>query len=107
MCLCWRLFLNFVPRYQITLASAVDEKLCRQVNLKFLDYRQINLSDYEGKPGTLIVERADGICIWLNNLLLFFHLKFWRIASLDKQMSEVQFEPSNAFFANRWFHLQF
>ena len=47
-----------VPRYQITMASALDEATCRRVNLGFMDYRQFRREDYERDPDTLVVERA-------------------------------------------------
>ncbi|HEX8142787.1 MAG TPA: lactate racemase domain-containing protein [Pyrinomonadaceae bacterium] len=47
-----------VPRYRITMASALDEATCRRVNLGFLDHRQFRREDYESDPDTLIVERA-------------------------------------------------
>lgn len=49
---------EFITRYKITLASAIDEETCRRVNLGFLDYRQFRLEDYETDADTLIVERA-------------------------------------------------
>jgi nickel-dependent lactate racemase len=47
-----------MPRYRITLASALDAATCRRVNLGFMDYRRFHLEDYEKDPDTLIVERA-------------------------------------------------
>jgi nickel-dependent lactate racemase len=47
-----------VPRYRITLASALDEATCRRVRLGFMDYRQFRREDYESDPDTLVVERA-------------------------------------------------
>ena len=47
-----------VPRYRITMASALDEAMCRRVNLGFLDHRRFRREDYEADPDTLIVERA-------------------------------------------------
>jgi lactate racemase len=47
-----------VPRYRITMASALDEATCRRVNLGFMDYREFRREDYEHDPDTLIVERA-------------------------------------------------
>jgi nickel-dependent lactate racemase len=47
-----------VPRYQITLASALDEATCRRVNLGFMDHRQFRREDYASDPDTLVVERA-------------------------------------------------
>jgi len=46
------------PRYQITMASQIDEETCRRVNLGFLDYRNFRRADYETDTETLIVERA-------------------------------------------------
>ena len=47
-----------VPRYRITLASALDEATCRRVNLGYMDHRQFRREDYESDPDTLVVERA-------------------------------------------------
>jgi nickel-dependent lactate racemase len=47
-----------VPRYRITLASAVDETTCHRVNLGFMDHRDFRVDDYAGDPDTLVVERA-------------------------------------------------
>jgi len=49
---------EIVPRYQITLASAVDAETCRRVNLGFMDYQKFRLADYENDSDTLIVKRA-------------------------------------------------
>src|SRR6185295_3666405 len=47
-----------VPRFRITMASALDEATCQRVNLGFMDHRQFRREDYESDPDTLIVERA-------------------------------------------------
>ena len=47
-----------VPRYRITLASALDEATCRRVRLGFMDYRRFRREDYDSDPDTLVVERA-------------------------------------------------
>ena len=47
-----------VPRYTITMASALDEATCRRVNLGFMDHRQFRREDYDRDPDTLVVERA-------------------------------------------------
>jgi hypothetical protein len=47
-----------VPRYKITLASQIDAETCRRVNLRFMDYQNFRLADYEDDADTLIVERA-------------------------------------------------
>jgi lactate racemase len=47
-----------VPRYNITMASALDEATCRRVNLGFLDHRDFRREDYDSDPDTLVVERA-------------------------------------------------
>jgi lactate racemase len=49
---------EFVTRYKIILASAIDEETCRRVNLGFMDYHKFNLEDYKNDSDTLIVERA-------------------------------------------------
>ena len=47
-----------IPRYRITMASALDEETCRRVNLGYMDYRKFRREDYERDPDTLVVERA-------------------------------------------------
>jgi nickel-dependent lactate racemase len=47
-----------VPRYTITMASALDEATCRRVNLGFKDHREFRREDYDSDPDTLVVERA-------------------------------------------------
>ena len=47
-----------VPRYTITMASALDEATCRRVNLGFMDHRRFRREDYDQDPDTLVVERA-------------------------------------------------
>jgi len=49
---------TIVPRYSITLASAVDEKTCSRVNLRYMDPQSFCREDYEGDADTLIVEQA-------------------------------------------------
>jgi hypothetical protein len=49
---------SIVPRYSITLASAVDPETCRQVNLKYMDPRTFRREDYEGDADTLVVDQA-------------------------------------------------
>src|SRR5438067_9018299 len=47
-----------VPRYKITMASALDEETCRRVHLDFMDYREFKREDYDDDPNTLVVEKA-------------------------------------------------
>lgn len=49
---------RLVPRYRITLASAIDRETCARVRLGWMDPRSFRLEDYAGDPNTLIVERA-------------------------------------------------
>jgi nickel-dependent lactate racemase len=49
---------NVVPRYQITMATGLDESTCRRVNLGFLDYRTFDYESLRGDPNTLIVNNA-------------------------------------------------
>ena len=47
-----------IPRYRITMASALDEPTCRRVNLGFMDHRLFLPEDYESDPDILVVDRA-------------------------------------------------
>lgn len=47
-----------IPRYSITMASALDEATCRRVNLGFMDHREFRRENYAQDPDTLVVERA-------------------------------------------------
>jgi nickel-dependent lactate racemase len=47
-----------IPRYRITLASALDEETCRRVHLGFMDYREFRHEDYEDDMDTLVVDKA-------------------------------------------------
>ncbi len=47
-----------VPRYRITMASALDEETCRRVHLGFMDYRKFNREEFESDPDAFVVERA-------------------------------------------------
>ena len=47
-----------IPRYKITMASALDEATCRRVNLGFMDHREFRREDFDSDPDTLVVERA-------------------------------------------------
>ena len=49
---------HIIPRYRITLASAVTEEVCRRVNLGYLDPRSFSLEDYQSDPNTFVVENA-------------------------------------------------
>jgi nickel-dependent lactate racemase len=47
-----------IPRYQITMASGLDEETCRRVNLGYLDHRSLDYEALRSDPDTLIVENA-------------------------------------------------
>ena len=47
-----------IPRYRITMASALDEATCRRVNLGFMDHRVFRREDYSNDSDTLIVDKA-------------------------------------------------
>jgi nickel-dependent lactate racemase len=47
-----------IPRYRITMASALDEETCGRVNLGYMDYKKFRREDYEHEPDTLVVEKA-------------------------------------------------
>jgi lactate racemase len=47
-----------VPRYQITMATGLDEETCRRVNLGYLDYRTLDYEAMRADPDTLVVADA-------------------------------------------------
>src|SRR5215204_4814435 len=47
-----------VPRFQITMASGLDEETCRRVNLGYLEHRTLNYEQMRSDPDTLIVKDA-------------------------------------------------
>jgi nickel-dependent lactate racemase len=49
---------QLVPRYQITLASGLDEATCRRINLGYMDPHSFRRQDYDAAPDTLVVEQA-------------------------------------------------
>jgi nickel-dependent lactate racemase len=49
---------QIIPRYRITLASAVTEEVCKRVKLGFLDHRTFRREDYDSDPNTFVVENA-------------------------------------------------
>jgi len=49
---------QIVPRYQITMATGVDEATCKRVNLGYQDYRTVDLASLRSQPDVLLVEDA-------------------------------------------------
>jgi len=49
---------KIVPRYQITMATGLDEATCRRVNLGYLDYRMLDYEAMRSDPDTLVVADA-------------------------------------------------
>jgi nickel-dependent lactate racemase len=49
---------SVLPRYRITLASAISEEACRRVKLGYLDCAACNIDEYRMDPDTLVVEDA-------------------------------------------------
>jgi nickel-dependent lactate racemase len=47
-----------VPRYQITMASGLDEETCRRVNLGYLNYRTLDYDAMRADTNTLVVADA-------------------------------------------------
>jgi nickel-dependent lactate racemase len=47
-----------VPRYQIKMATGLDEATCRRVNLGYLDYRTLDYEAMREDPDTLVVADA-------------------------------------------------
>jgi nickel-dependent lactate racemase len=49
---------KIVPRYQITMATGLEEETCHRVNLGYLDYRTLDYESMRSDPDTLIVSDA-------------------------------------------------
>jgi len=49
---------RIVPRYQITMATGLNEETCRRVNLGYLDYRTLDYEAMRSDPDTLVVRDA-------------------------------------------------
>lgn len=47
-----------VPRYRITMATGLDEKTCRRVNLGYLDHNTLDIEALNSQPDTLVVKDA-------------------------------------------------
>jgi len=47
-----------IPRFRITLASAVSESECRRVHLGYRDYRMVDRGEFQADPDALVVEDA-------------------------------------------------
>jgi nickel-dependent lactate racemase len=47
-----------VPRYNITMATGLDEETCRRVNLGYRDYRTLDYEAMRSDPDTLVVSDA-------------------------------------------------
>ena len=47
-----------IPRYRITMASALDEETCQRVRLGYMDYREFRRENYQNDADTLVVEKA-------------------------------------------------
>jgi lactate racemase len=47
-----------VPRYNITMATGLNEETCRRVNLGYLDHRSLDYEAMRSDPDTLIVKDA-------------------------------------------------
>ena len=48
------------PRIQVTLATGIPEERCRRINLGYLDYRDVDLKEWEGREaeGILLLPHA-------------------------------------------------
>jgi lactate racemase len=47
-----------VPRYNITMATGLDEETCKRVNLGYLDYRTFDYEELSSDPDTFVVMDA-------------------------------------------------
>src|SRR5262245_35125851 len=49
---------KIVLRYQITMATGIDEETCKRVNLGYLDYHTVDFNKLRESVDTLVVENA-------------------------------------------------
>src|SRR5437868_3266729 len=49
---------RIVPRYDITMATGLDEETCKRVNLGYADYRSLDIDELGREQDTLIVKDA-------------------------------------------------
>jgi nickel-dependent lactate racemase len=49
---------KIVPRYNITMATGIDEETCKRVRLGYMDHRELSWATLRNDPETLIVENA-------------------------------------------------
>lgn len=51
------------PRVEVVLATGIPEEVCRKVNLGYMDHREINVKDFEGREddGVLYVPKAGEV----------------------------------------------
>ena len=57
------------PRIKVSLATAIPEKRCRNLNLGYLDYKAINLDDWKNREseGIKLIPHAGEILYRLKN----------------------------------------
>jgi hypothetical protein len=56
-------------RVNVVLATGIPESVCRKINMGWMDYRKINISDYANREneGVLLVPKAGEILYRLKN----------------------------------------
>jgi len=49
-----------LPRARVTLATGIPEKICREINLGYINHKTINIEDYADREdeGILLVRKA-------------------------------------------------
>ncbi len=55
------------PRVNVVLATSIPEKICKKINLGYMDYRTIDIEEYKKRNDTLVVEKAGEILYRLKN----------------------------------------
>jgi nickel-dependent lactate racemase len=76
------------PRIQVTLATGIPEERCRRVNLGYLDPREINPADWEGREaeGILVVRNAGEMLYRAEDVA-------WPTRSAASQLSQLRGAP--------------
>ena len=49
------------PRVEVVLATGIPETICKKINLGYIDYKSIDISEYHKREDTFVVERAGDV----------------------------------------------
>ena len=49
------------PRVEVVLATGIPETICKKINLGYIDYKSVDISEYQKREDTFVVERAGEV----------------------------------------------